>query len=89
MTATTGTNGAYAIVDEAGTIADSNSFGSWTLHSATVTAEGNGYYRVSIDYTTTDASVQAFLRQRDDSGTSYTGDGTSGWLIDDHTISKK
>lgn len=87
-TATTGTNGAYIIVDEIGTNTDSAAFGSWTLHSASVTAVDNGYYMASIDFTTTDANVEVFLRQRDDSGITYNGDGASGWYIDDNSISK-
>lgn len=84
-----GTNGAWLYPDGNGNIVSSGGYGSWTFHSGTCVPYGSGWYCASFEYTTTDANVQAFIRQRDGSGNSpYTGDGTSGWFIDDHSITK-
>jgi hypothetical protein len=78
----------YIFGDEAGNVVDHGAAGGWTLHDYGIDASTGGYYRMWMDFTTTDASIQMYLAHRADSGASYTGDGASGWYIDDNSIVK-
>lgn len=60
----------------------------WIVHSATITPAQNGFYRMTLDFTTSDANVAMWIGFNEASvgAFEYVGDGVSGWLIDDHRI---
>lgn len=65
---------------------DPDYYGSWSINSASVTASANGFYKARIDFQCTDTLVLAWIGLLNGGSLSYTGDGTSGWFIDDHRL---
>lgn len=77
-------NRARVVFDlSAGTISSAASTaGTFSLASATITADQEGYYRCSLTFTTgTEPSVRVQAYLASGTATTYTGDGTSGIFI--------
>jgi len=76
-------------LDETGTVIDYSTYGSaFTAGTAQSTVSTNSFFRVTATFTTTATSLIVYAQHRNDSSATYTGDGASGWIIDNHRLYK-
>lgn len=81
---------AIIVVDETGTVTGATTTGSgFSVNSSQISASTNSFYFVTFKFTVNVTALNVFLEHLDDadSGT-YTGDGSSGWIIDNHRLYK-
>lgn len=82
-------SGVDLTLDETGAIIDYSGYGSAvTILSSEISPSTNGFYRVSCKFNTTATTILVYMEHRNDSSATYTGDGSSGWIIDNHRLYK-